>query len=176
MMFGVPVGELALLAAAIVVGGVVTGIAGRPVRHRRRRAHRAGALRSLPRSRRVGRGPHAALRRHLARDHRSDQRALVSRAPRQGRGDGGRACGLDVPVVVGVAVGAVLAAFAPGGGVQACFVVVASMRRSVKLLFGSDGWRIADDLPGRPLHDGLRLLHRILLGSLMGVSGGSIST
>ena len=45
---------------------------------------------------------------------------------------------------------------------------------AIKLLFGSDSWRIADDLPGRPLMIGYGFLIG-LTSSLMGVSGGSIS-
>ena len=47
----------------------------RPVRHRRRRHHRAGALRDVPHARRARGGAHAALRRHLDGDHRPDQRS-----------------------------------------------------------------------------------------------------
>ena len=82
MMLGVPSSELLLLAASIVVGGLVTGIlAGLfgigggaiivPVLYEVFRV-----------ARRAGGGAHAALRRHLARDHRADQRPLLPRPSR----------------------------------------------------------------------------------------------
>ena len=47
--------SLLLLAGLIIVAGVRHRRSGRPVRHRRRRADRAGALRGLPAARRAGR-------------------------------------------------------------------------------------------------------------------------
>ena len=46
---------------------------------------------------------------------------------------------------------------------------------AARLLLGGDSWRLGDELPGPRRHGGLRLRHRAR-GSLMGVSGGSMST
>jgi uncharacterized protein len=77
------------------------------------------------------------------------------------------------PAVVGVAVGALLAAFAPGIVFKIAFVVIISFI-AIKLLFGRESWRLADDLPGRPA----MTFYGFLVGlasSLLGVSGGSVS-
>jgi uncharacterized membrane protein YfcA len=78
-----------------------------------------------------------------------------------------------VPAVVGVAVGASIAAFAPGGVLKLAFVLIASVIAG-KLLIGRDSWRIADDLPGRA---GM-IAYGFCIGlasSLMGISGGSVA-
>jgi uncharacterized protein len=79
-----------------------------------------------------------------------------------------------VPSFVGVAVGAVIAAFAPGGVLKIAFMVIASII-AARLLFGGDRWRFSDELPGRAGMAGYGFL--IGLGSsLMGISGGSLAT
>jgi uncharacterized membrane protein YfcA len=78
-----------------------------------------------------------------------------------------------VPSIVGVGVGAIIASIAPGWVFKLTFVLVASII-AVRLLFGRDTWRIADDLPAGGAMAGYGFL--VGLGaSLMGVSGGSIS-
>ena len=78
-----------------------------------------------------------------------------------------------VPAIAGVAVGAAIAAVAPGWVFKLAFALIASFI-ALRLLFGREDWRIADDFPGG-------LLMRFygfcvgLCSSLMGVSGGSIS-
>jgi len=79
-----------------------------------------------------------------------------------------------LPTFVGVAVGAVIAAFAPGGVLKIAFVLIAGII-AARLLFGGDRWRLGDDLPGRTGMIGYGFL--IGLGSaLMGISGGSLAT
>jgi uncharacterized membrane protein YfcA len=78
-----------------------------------------------------------------------------------------------VPAVVGVAVGASIAAFAPGGVLKLAFVLIASLIAG-KLLIGRDSWRIADDLPGRAGMIGYGFCIG-LASSLMGISGGSVA-
>jgi uncharacterized membrane protein YfcA len=78
-----------------------------------------------------------------------------------------------VPAVVGVAVGASIAAFAPGGVLKLAFVLIASVIAG-KLLIGRDSWRIADDLPGRAGMIGYGFCIG-LASSLMGISGGSVA-
>ncbi len=76
-VLGVPVSELAVLALLILAGGVVTGLLAGLFGIGGGAHHRAGALRGVPRARRARRGAHAALRRHLARDHRADHDPLL---------------------------------------------------------------------------------------------------
>jgi uncharacterized membrane protein YfcA len=78
-----------------------------------------------------------------------------------------------LPAVIGVAVGSVIAAFAPGAVLKLAFVVVAGVI-ATKLLLGRDDWRIADDLPRGA---GMSAYGFVigLAASLMGISGGSIS-
>src|SRR5262245_21200657 len=76
--------------------------------------------------------------------------------------------------VVGSVVGAGIATVAPGPVFKLAFVVVAGVI-AVKLLFGRDSWRIANDLPQHPLVTGVGLLIG-LAAALTGVSGGSVST
>src|SRR6266498_6034026 len=53
-----------------------------------------------------------------------------------------------IPAVAGVAVGSVLAAYAPAALFKLAFVVIASLI-AAKLLFGRETWRLAHELPGR---------------------------
>lgn len=79
-----------------------------------------------------------------------------------------------VPTIIGVAVGAAIAAFAPGDLLIVAFVLIAMIIAS-RLLFGGDRWRISDELPGQPAMS----IYGLLIGlgsSLMGISGGSLAT
>jgi uncharacterized membrane protein YfcA len=78
-----------------------------------------------------------------------------------------------LPAVIGVACGAVIAAFAPAAVFKIAFVVIATFI-AVKFLFAGDRWNLGDELPGvLPMTAygfGIGLS-----GALMGVSGGSLS-
>jgi uncharacterized protein len=78
-----------------------------------------------------------------------------------------------VPAVLGVACGAAIAAFAPPTVFKIAFIVIATFI-AVKFLFAGDRWNLGDELPGAvPMTAygfGIGLA-----GSLMGVSGGSLS-
>jgi uncharacterized membrane protein YfcA len=78
-----------------------------------------------------------------------------------------------VPAVIGVAVGALAAAFAPASVFKFAFALIAGII-AFKLLFGREHWRISSDLSGSLL---MRVYGFVvgLSGSLMGVSGGSVS-
>src|SRR5215471_12073852 len=78
-----------------------------------------------------------------------------------------------LPAVFGVACGAAIAAFAPSEVFKLAFVVIASFIAS-KFLFAGESWNLGTDLPGPWL---MRLygFGIGLAGSLMGVSGGSLS-
>jgi len=78
-----------------------------------------------------------------------------------------------VPVVVGVVFGSVIARFAPEQLFKIVFVVVAAVS-AIRLLFGSDSWRLADDLP----KGGLLKFFGVgigVLSTLMGIGGGQLS-
>jgi uncharacterized membrane protein YfcA len=78
-----------------------------------------------------------------------------------------------IPAIVGVAAGAAIAAVAPGWVFKLAVALIASFI-ALRLLFGRDDWRIADDFPRGPL----MWLYGFFIGlssSLMGVSGGSVS-
>src|SRR3977135_1579378 len=146
MVFGMPVAELAWLAAAIVVGGVVTGIlAGLfgigggalivPVLYEGFRAF------AVPEEVRMQLcvGTSIAIivptniRSFLTHRERGAVLMDVVRA-------------WAVPSVLGVATGSAIAAFAPGAVLKIAFVVIASVIAG-KLLIGRESWRLADDLP-----------------------------
>jgi uncharacterized membrane protein YfcA len=80
---------------------------------------------------------------------------------------------MAVPAVVGVAVGSVVAAFAPSAVLKVAFVVIATTI-ACKLLFGRDVWRLGAALPSHPALMGYGFLVG-LASSLMGISGGSLS-
>lgn len=78
------------------------------------------------------------------------------------------------PMVIGVGIGSALAAFAPQAVFKIVFVLLAWLI-AARLLFGGEKWRLGDELPGTTgmVAYGLGIG---LAGSLMGVSGGSMST
>jgi len=79
-----------------------------------------------------------------------------------------------VPAVIGVACGAAIAAFAPSAVFVLAFVVIATFI-AIKFLFAGDRWNLGDELPG-VLPMTLYGFGIGLAGSLMGVSGGALST
>jgi uncharacterized protein len=79
----------------------------------------------------------------------------------------------SVPAVFGVAFGSAIAAFAPSAVFKLAFVTIATCV-GAKFLFGRETWRIANELPGRAAMTAYGVLVG-LCSSLMGVSGGSVS-
>lgn len=79
-----------------------------------------------------------------------------------------------LPAVAGVACASAVAAFAPATLMTLLFVLIATLI-ALKLMFAGDRWNISDELPGRlPM-----MVYGFgigLGGSLMGVTGGAIST
>jgi uncharacterized membrane protein YfcA len=173
MIFGVPFGEIALLVAGILGGGVVTGLmAGLfgigggavivPVLYEVFRV--LGVDDQVRMQLCVG----TSLAIIVPTNIRS---YLTHRA--KGAVDE-RVVKLWVaPAIGGIVIGSVLAAFAPPAVFRLAFVVLAGVI-AFKLLFGRDSWRIADDFPGQPAMSGFGLLVG-LSSSLMGVSGGSVA-
>jgi uncharacterized membrane protein YfcA len=78
-----------------------------------------------------------------------------------------------VPVILGVILGSVIARFADPWVFKMVFVGVAGLN-AIKLLFGGEGWRLREGLPGRAA---LRLYGAVtgLLSALMGIGGGAIT-
>jgi uncharacterized protein len=79
-----------------------------------------------------------------------------------------------LPAVIGVACGSAIAAFAPSAVFKIAFIVIANFI-AAKFLFAGDRWNLGDDLPGR-LPMTLYGFGIGLAGSLMGISGGSLSS
>ena len=173
MLSGIPWSELALLAAVIVAGGVVTGIlAGLfgigggaiivPV------LYEVFRIIGVPEEVRI----QLCIGTSLAIIVPTTIRSYQSH----------RATGIDVggiirlwwlPALIGVGVGSVLAVFAPPAVFKIAFAVIAVIIAG-KLLFGRESWRLGDDLP--PGLPGRALGFLVgLFSALMGVSGGSIS-
>lgn len=78
-----------------------------------------------------------------------------------------------LPILLGVSVGAFVARFAAPWVFQAVFVLVAGTN-AIKLLFGKESWRVAEDLPKGAA---LRVYGGLvgLASALMGIGGGAIS-
>jgi uncharacterized membrane protein YfcA len=78
-----------------------------------------------------------------------------------------------IPAVIGVTCGAVIAAFAPAIVFKLAFIIIAAFI-ATKFLFVRDRWNMGTELPGNvPMT--LYGFGIGLAGSLMGVSGGSLS-
>ena len=173
-MFAVPVSELLWLAAAIVVGGIVTGIlAGLfgvgggaiivPV------LYEVFRILAVPEEVRMQLCVGTSLAIIVPTSIRS---YLAHRAKGAVRDDVLRRWA--PPAVIGVALGSAIAAFAPSAVFKLAFVVVATFV-AVRFLFAPDTWRLAAQLPGRAVMS----LYGFVIGlssSLMGVGGGSLST
>ena len=174
MIAGVPYAELAWLAAAIVAGGVAAGflsglfgigggaiivpvlyevfrVAGVPDEIRMQLCIGTSLAIIVP----------TTTRAYLAHRKRGAVMPDVLRI-------------WMVPMVIGVGAGALLAAFAPQALFKIAFVLLGAII-AARLLLGGDKWRLGGDLPGRAgmIAYGLGIG---LAGSLMGVSGGSMST
>jgi uncharacterized membrane protein YfcA len=172
-MFGLPTGELATLAVALVLAGALTGILaglfgvgggaiivpilyqvfviiGAPEAVRMPLAVGTSLAIIIPTS----------LRSFLA--HRA-KGAVDTSVLRLWAG----------PCVLGVLAGSAIAAIAPSWLFKIVFVGVASLN-GIQLLVGGSRWRIADDLPGPTV---MRMLGFFIgiLSALMGISGGMLS-
>jgi len=78
-----------------------------------------------------------------------------------------------LPAVAGVAIGSVIASFAPAAVFKIAFIIFISFI-SIKMLFGSDRWNLGSELPGRVMLAFYGFITG-LFSSLVGVSGGSVS-
>jgi uncharacterized membrane protein YfcA len=173
MILGVPLSELAWLALAIIVGGVVTGLlAGLfgigggavivPV------LYEVFRILDVPDAVRMQLCVGTSLAIIVPT---TIQSYLTHRA--KGLVVPGVLRLWALPAVLGVVCGAAIAYFAPAAVFKIAFVVIATFI-ATKFLFAGDRWNLGTDLPG-PLP--MRLYGFIigLTSSLMGVSGGSLS-
>jgi uncharacterized membrane protein YfcA len=174
MILGLPLGELMLLAAAVLVAGVFTGLlAGLlgiggaavtvPV------LYEVFRLLAVPDEVRmqfcVGTSlaviVPVSLRSYFAHRAKSEVRSEVLRL-------------WIAPVILGVICGAALAFVAPAALFKLVFVIVGGAI-GLKLLLTGESFRIADRLPGKPVTFAVGYVIG-LLSSLMGIAGGSLST
>jgi len=174
MVFGVPLAEVAYLAAAVVLAGIVTGVlAGLfgigggaiivPVLYEVFRIF--GVPEEVRMQLCIGTSlaiiAPTTIRSYLT--HRAKGLVLweVLR-------------GWALASVVGVALGAAIAAYAPPGVFKAAFALIASAI-AFKLLLGRESWRLGSGLPRRPAVMAAYGIGIGLAASLMGVSGGSLA-
>lgn len=173
-MFGISAADLALLALAIVVGGVLTGLlAGLfgvgggaiivPVLYEI--FHILGVSEDIRVQLCVGTSlaiiiP-TSIRSYLAHRARGTLPAGVLKT-------------WIVPVAGGVLVGGIIAAFAPAAVFKSFFAVMAFLL-GAKFLFAQDRWRLGDTLPSRSLMWGYGLFIGFY-SAMMGVGGGAVST
>jgi uncharacterized membrane protein YfcA len=173
MIPGVPLGELAWLALAIIAGGVVTGIlAGLfgigggaiivPVLYEVFRT--IGVPEEVRMQLCIGTSLAIIVPTTIRSYYAHREKGLAVQ---------GIVRFWWLPALLGVATGSVIAAFAPPAVFKIAFVVLASLIAG-KLLFGRESWRLGDDLPPGPFGRGLGFLVG-LASALMGVSGGSMS-
>ncbi len=173
MILGMPPGELALLAAAIIAGGAITGfLAGLfgvggggiivPILYEIFRAM------GVPDDVRIQLCVGTSLAIIIPTSIRSF-RAHQARGP------------LPVeilkiwalPIVLGVVIGGGIAAFAPASVFKFSFVVIAFLV-GAKLLFASNRWHLGDELPGRFA----MIVYGLITGlysAVMGVGGGAVT-
>src|SRR5580692_5683400 len=173
MILGVPFSEILWLALAVVIGGVITGILaglfgigggavivpvlyevfgvlGVPEEVRMQLCVGTSIAIILP----------TTIRSYLT--HR-EKGLVIPRVIRL----------WALPAVIGVACGAAIAAFAPPAVFKLAFVVIATSI-AAKFLFAGDRWNLGAELPG-PVPMTAYGFGIGLAGSLMGVSGGSLS-
>jgi uncharacterized membrane protein YfcA len=169
----VPLGEIALLVAAVLVAGVATGILAGLF------GIGGGAI-IVPVLYEIFRilGVPEEVRMQLCIG--TSMAIIIPTAIRSYRTHKAKGAVLydvlrqwTVPAVIGVAVGSVIAYFAPSAFFKIVFMVMVTVI-GLRLLFGRDDWQLADHWPGRPMMRFYGFLIG-LISSFMGVSGGSVS-
>ena len=173
MIFGVPFSEIFWLVAAIVIGGMVTGVLAGLF------GIGGGAI-IVPVLYEVFRALHVPEEVRMQLCVGTSIAIIVPTTIRSYLTH--RAKGLvlpnvirlwTLPAVIGVALGALIAAFAPAAVFKLAFVVIA-LFIATKFLLAGDRWNLGTELPG-PLPMTAYGFGIGLAGSLMGVSGGSLS-
>lgn len=174
MLFGIPVGELVLLVAAILIAGIVSGVlAGLfgiggstvviPV------LYEIFRLLEVPDEVRMQLSIGTALAVTVPTtlrayfEHRA-KGAVLNDALRV----------WAIPAALGVALGSYVAYVAPGAVFKTAFVLFAVFM-SLRFLLGRESWKVDDKLPGTPLMAAAGVSFGTL-ATLVGVAGGSFST
>jgi uncharacterized membrane protein YfcA len=173
-MFGVPIGELSALAAAIIAGGVVTGLlAGLfgigggaiivPVLYEIFRAF--GVAEEVRMQLCVGTSlaiiVPTSIQSFLSHRARGDLPLQALRL-------------WALPLLAAIVVGAGIAAFAPAWVFKLAFAVVTGLI-AARMFFGNDKWRLGDTLPGGLAMAGYGFIIG-LYAAVIGAGGGSVST
>jgi uncharacterized protein len=174
MLFGIPVGELALLATAILIAGIVSGLlAGLfgiggstvviPV------LYEIFRLLEVPDDVRM----QLSIGTGLAVTVPTTLRAYFAhRAKGAVRNDALRIWA--IPAVLGVVLGSYVAYIAPAALFKTTFILFAVFMSS-RFLLGRDSWKVDDKLPGTPTMAAAGATFGAL-ATLVGVAGGSFST
>ena len=173
-MFGIPAGELALLATAIVMGGILTGLLAGLF------GVGGGAI-SVPVLYEIFRIMGVADDILVQLCVGTSLAVIIPTSIRSfqaHRARGNLPVGIlrawALPVILGVVSGGLLAAVAPAAVFKIAFAFMA-MLVGAKFLFAKESWRLGARLPGRAL----MAVYGIFIGlysALMGVGGGSVST
>lgn len=172
-MLGIPAGELALLVVALGAAGALTGLLAGvfgvgggavvvPVLYELFR------FLSVPEEARMPLAVGTSLAVIIPTSIRSFR---AHRA--HGKVDDSVLKRWAVPVVLGVIAGSAIARYAPASLFKLVFVVVAGVS-AIRLLFGRDNWKVADDLPKNWLTEAYGGLIGVL-SALMGIGGGQLS-
>lgn len=172
-MFGIPPGEIVLIVLALAAGGALTGILAGvfgvgggavivPILYELFR------LLAVPEGVRMPLAVGTSLAIIIPTSIRSFRAHQA-----KGAVDNSILKRWAVPVVIGVVAGSAVARYAPAELFKLVFVLVAGAS-AIRLLFGRDSWRIADDVPKGWLMEAYGLLIGVL-SALMGIGGGQLS-
>jgi uncharacterized protein len=173
MLTGIPAGEIAMLAAAILIGGILTGLLSGLF------GVGGGAV-IVPVLYEVFRAMHVPEEVRMQLCVGTSLAIIVPTSIRSYLAH--RAKGLvmtevirawAVPAILGVGAGSVIAAYAPPAVFKIAFVVIASLI-AFRLLFARAHWRLGTELPGPFVMRGIGFLIG-LASSLMGVGAGGIT-
>lgn len=174
MLLGIPIGELAILAVAVVVAGIFTGLLAGLLGI-------GGAAITVPVLYEVFRYLEVPEEVRMQLCVGTSLAVIVPVSLRSYFAHRAKSAVLNdvlrtwiAPVMFGVVCGAGIAFFAPQSLFKIVFVVVGAAI-ATKLIIGREDWRIADDLPPRPVTAAVGYVIG-LLSSLMGIAGGSLST
>jgi uncharacterized membrane protein YfcA len=174
MLFGISVGELALLAGAILIAGGVSGLlAGLfgiggstvviPV------LYEIFRILEVPDAVRMQLSIGTALAVTVPTTFRA---YLAHRAKGAVLEDALRLWA--IPAALGVVIGSYIAYVAPTAVFKTAFILFA-LFMSLRFLLGFEGWRLGDRLPGKPVMAAAGISFGCL-ATLVGVAGGSLST
>jgi uncharacterized membrane protein YfcA len=174
MLFGISVGELALLVGAILIAGIVSGLMSGlfgiggstvviPV------VYEIFRLLEVPDDVRM----QLSIGTALAVTVPTTLRAYFAHRAKGAVLDDALRVWI-VPAALGVILGSYIAYVAPAAVFKTAFVLFA-LFMSMRFLLGRDSWRVADELPGTPVMAAVGFSFGAL-ATLVGVAGGSLST